>query len=121
MRNDISYIHSNKLAVPNKLYYGKDGVYIGLSNGRLKKLDKQVETVKSSSTSEILSKILYYDSSENIILIEEYNNNSLQRSKQIFYDSAGNVIKISVSGNESYIKEFEYNSSENLTNINITK
>jgi len=37
--DNISYIHSNKTAIYNKLYYGKDGVYIGLKNGRLKKYE----------------------------------------------------------------------------------
>lgn len=54
MNRDISYIHSNKLAVPNKLYYGKDGVYIGLSNGRLKKLEKSFDpTQLEKSISEL--------------------------------------------------------------------
>lgn len=121
MSKDISYIHSNKLAIPNKLYYGKDGVYIGLSTGRLKKLDNHNNTTVITSNNEILNKKFYYDDLDNIVLIEEYKNSTLQKSKQLFYDSSGNVEKISVSGNESYIKELKYDSSGNLTNINILK
>ena len=55
--DDIKYIHSNKLAVPNKKYYGSDKrVYTGLSNGRLKleetvdltDIEKSIETLKNT-------------------------------------------------------------------------
>lgn len=65
MNRDISYIHSNKLATPNKLYYGKDGVYIGLSTGRLKKLDKNSFSYfnknnnKDLSTSSLLQNVTF--------------------------------------------------------------
>lgn len=54
--DNITYIHSNKLAVPNKKYYGSDKrVYIGLSNGRLKleetvdltDIEKSIETLEN--------------------------------------------------------------------------
>jgi hypothetical protein len=49
MERNISYIHSNKLAVSGKKYYDKSGnIYIGLTNGRLK-LYKAKDTVESTS------------------------------------------------------------------------
>ena len=40
MADNISYIHSNKLAKHNYRYYGKDGtIYIGQKDGRLLKVE----------------------------------------------------------------------------------
>jgi len=119
MADNIKRINSEKLAIHNKLYYDKDSVYIGLPNGRLEKLRQETKITKNNSESDLLNKTFYYDSSDNIVLIEEYNSNNLQRSKRILYDSSGNITKIIVSGSETYTKNFRYNSSGNLTSINI--
>lgn len=55
MDKTIEYIHNNKLAIPNKKYFGKDGtVYIGLANKRLKVVSEPtvtiVETVSNESS-----------------------------------------------------------------------
>lgn len=40
MADNISYIHSNKIAKTGQQYYGKDGtIYVGQRDGRLKKID----------------------------------------------------------------------------------
>tara|TARA_R110000868_G_C10956550_1_gene768111 strand:- start:428 stop:1807 length:1380 start_codon:yes stop_codon:yes gene_type:complete len=61
MADNISYIHSNKIAKTNQQYYGKDGtIYVGQKDGRLKKLSSLNSNASSSAiwggiTGEILN------------------------------------------------------------------
>lgn len=62
MADNISYIHSNKLAKPNVIYYDKNGIaYIGQKDGRLKIKDQisvsQSETEKNSPSTVIITPV----------------------------------------------------------------
>lgn len=56
MADDISYIHSNKIAKVGRQYYDKYGVvYIGQRDGRLKKQEVNISNVQSEINKTITS------------------------------------------------------------------
>ena len=103
MADNIDKINKEKLATLGKLYYDQyNNAYIGTRNGRLEKLKATTISNTALNSNSNLSldwdlKKLNYDSSGNIILIEEYLNNQLVVRKILSYDSNENITKITSS------------------------
>ncbi len=84
---ELSKIHLNNLAIPNKYYYGNNNkVYIGTKNGRLKLLDK-ANVITFKPTEDISSKNVQG-------AIEEINEDSGVASG--IYGNATNVPQITI-------------------------
>lgn len=126
MADNIDKINKEKLATLGKLYYDQyNNAYIGTRNGRLEKLKATTISNTALNSNSNLSldwdlKKLNYDSSGNIILIEEYLNNQLVVRKILSYDSNENIAKITSSSSGKVTEKlFTYDSNNNIKSINI--
>lgn len=126
MADNIDKINRDKTAIFGKIYYDNyNNAYVGTRNGRLEKLRTETisatRNIKSDSTSDSWDfKKLSYDSSDNIILIEEFKGGSLLVSKTLSYDINGNITKITSSyDGKVREKSFSYDTNDNIKTITI--